>query len=250
MRHAVPPPHTVRAPTPASTRIGGGCAACPSPPPTDRSVPAAKPIMTKSLSRAALAVLALLAACGRSPSGSGGVPADELVFLRTAASAPEVAAVHAEFWAVQGRNSEVRIRYRPGAGESQGEELLRFRVSNNTRLRRPDGSLVAEDDSVRIVIDFPDPSRFQFQFSPSGLRFEGDPAELRVSYAFADPDFNGDGRVDSRDDDFEFGFWRQEAPGQEWTRIGDLRLHDQREVRGDVTGFTGYALAGGTRRSR
>lgn len=203
------------------------------------------------MSRVLFASLALLAACEHSPSGGGGgVETGDLVFLRASSSAPPVAAVHAEFWAVQGENREVRIRYQPRAGQSQGEDLLRFRVSGNTRMRRPDGTALAEDDSIRITIDMPDPSRFEFQFAPSGMRFDREPAELRVSYAFANPDFNGDGRVDGGDDDFEFGFWRREAPGQDWTRIGDLRLHDLEEVRGDITGFTGYALAGGTRQAR
>ncbi|HEX8392979.1 MAG TPA: hypothetical protein VF665_11525 [Longimicrobium sp.] len=201
-------------------------------------------------SRVVLAALALLAACERSPSGGGGVPTEELIFLRASPNAPQVAAVHAELVAVQGQNSEVRLRYQPLPGQSSGEDLLRFRVSGNTRMRRPDGTALRDGESIRITLDFPDPSRFDFRFEPSGMRFENEPAELRVSYAFANPDFNADGRVDARDDDFDFGFWRQEAPGQDWTRIGDLRVKDLEEVRGEITGFTGYALAGGTRQAR
>ncbi len=35
-------------------------------------------------------------------------------------------------------------------------------------------------------------------------------------------------------------------PGQDWERIGSVRLHDLDEVRAEITGFTRYALAGGT----
>jgi hypothetical protein len=198
-----------------------------------------------------LAATALLAgACDRSPSGSsGGVPTDELVFLRAQSAAPPPETAHGEVWAVQGDNAEIRLRRQPLPGQSSGEDLLRFRVSGNTQIRRPDGTALARGDSIRITVDVVDPSRFQYQFAPSGIRFEREPAELRVSYAFANPDFNNDGRVDSRDDDFDFGFWKQEQPGDDWTRIGDLRLHDLKEVRGVIDGFTGYALAGGTRQA-
>ena len=66
-----------------------------------------------------------------------------------------------------------------------------------------------------------------------------------MDYQFAHPDFNGDGEVDDDDEDFEFGWWRQEMPGQHWERIGSVRVHDLTEVRAEIDGFTRYALAGG-----
>ena len=80
----------------------------------------------------------------------------------------------------------------------------------------------------------------------AGREDDGDPAELRVNYEFAHPDYNGDGEVDGDDDDFEFGWWRQEMPGQGWEKIASARVHDLTEVRAEIDGFTRYALAGGT----
>ncbi len=150
------------------------------------------------------------------------------------------------FWAVKGRDADVEIRYVPLPGQSSGERCLRFRLDDDSLLRRPDGSAIRAGDSVRITIRVVDYDQFHFEFLPAGLRFAPEsPAELRISYRFADRDFNGDGVVNSRDEDFEFGFWRQERAGLPWTRIGSARLHDLEEVRADLDGFTRYALAGG-----
>lgn len=62
-----------------------------------------------------------------------------------------------------------------------------------------------------ITIRLVDPSRFMFEFEPAGLKFDPErPAELEVSYARADPDFDDDG---VEDDKLEFDFWRQEREG-------------------------------------
>jgi hypothetical protein len=189
-----------------------------------------------------LALSAALAACGDTSGGDPGVrPGDELVFLRAAAGAPPLATIDTSFVAVAGQDREIRIRY---AG---GEEGLRFELDDESLYARPDGTRFRDGDTVTIRIRQVDAGAFNFEFQPAGLRFsDDDPAELRVSYRFADRDFNGDGRVDGRDDDFDFGWWRQESPGRPWERIGTARLHDLEEVRAELEGFTRYALAGGT----
>jgi hypothetical protein len=98
---------------------------------------------------------------------------------------------------------------------------------------------------VLITITVVDPDLFNFRFEPAGLQFRPDePAELRVSYKWADPDFNGDGRVDDRDEDFDFGFWRQETDTSNWIEMGTVKDADLEELRVDVRGFTKYAMAG------
>lgn len=197
----------------------------------------------KHLLSAALLLAVLAAGCERTPTG---VPADRLVFIRVAPGAPELEAHEVAFWAVKGENREVEIRYRPRPGESSGERCLRFRVPGDALLRDADGRSFRDGDSVRITIRVADYRHFHFEFLPAGLRFDPRrPAELRVAYQFADPDFNGDGVVDGRDEDFEFGFWRQERAGLPWRRIGSVRVRDLEEVRAELDGFTRYALAGG-----
>jgi hypothetical protein len=181
------------------------------------------------------------AACGDPSGGDREVrPAEELVFLRAAADAPPLEDYDVSFVAVAGQDHEVRIDY------VNGEECLRFRLDDESLYARPNGTRFRDGDTVTIRIRVVDTGAFNFEFSPAGLRFDRDePAELRVDYGNAHPDYNGDGRVDAADDDFELGWWRQEMPGRNWERIGSARLHDLTEVRADLEGFTRYALAGG-----
>jgi len=189
-----------------------------------------------------LAFPAALAAC-ESPSGDDGDlrPGEELVFLRPAPGTPPLETYDTSFVAVAGEDHEVRIDYTDGA------ECLRFELDGGSLLRRPDGTRFEAGDTVTIRIRVVDAGYFTFEFQPAGLRFSpGHPARLRANYQFAHPDYNGDGEVDGDDGDFEFGWWRQEMPGQLWERIGSVRRHDLSEVRAELRGFTRYALAGGT----
>ncbi len=197
--------------------------------------------MSNRLFRFALCLLlpVALAACDDPSGGDGGpVPGEELAFLRAAPGAPPLAVNEISFVAVAGQDHDVRIEY------SNGEECLRFRLDDDALTRRPDGTPMNEGDTITIRIRVVDSGYFNFEFQPAGLQFD-EPAELRVNYQFAHPDFNGDGEVDEDDEDFEFGVWRQEMPGQAWEPIGGARLHDLTEVRAELDGFTRYALAGG-----
>ena len=185
-----------------------------------------------------LALPAAFAACEDPDGGEGPVPGDELVFLRAAPGAPQPASLDTSFVATAGEDYELRLRY------ANGEEYLRFEVDKDALTRRPNGARMDEGDTITIRIRVVDTGFFNFEFQPAGLRF-AEPAELRVSYRFANPDFNGDGRVDGDDDRFDFGWWRQEMPGQAWERIGSARVRGLDEVRADIDGFTRYALAGG-----
>ncbi|HEU0012942.1 MAG TPA: hypothetical protein VFQ45_04625 [Longimicrobium sp.] len=202
---------------------------------------------------ALFAALAALSGGCDNPSTPVVLDEDELIFIQAEADAPPLETMQRSFWAVAGENREAEIRYVPvpGYGDDEGEECLTFKVSGNSLLRHPDGRRVQRGDSVLITITVVDPDRFHFDFQPAGLQFDPDhPAELEVDYKWADDDYNGDGEEDEEDEDFEFGWWRQENPGEPWRRVGSVRLRDLNEVRADVNGFTGYALAGGSRSSR
>lgn len=189
---------------------------------------------------ALLVLPAALAACEEPDGGGEYLPGEDLVFLRPAPNAPALKTYDTTFVATKGQDAELRLDYVNGA------ECLRLRLDDDTLLRRPDGTPIRDGESVTIRVRVVDAGYFNFEFQPAGLQFDPDePAELRVDYAFAHPDFNGDGEVDDDDEDFEFGWWRQEMPGQPWERIGSARVHDLTEVRADIDGFTRYALAGG-----
>ncbi len=198
----------------------------------------------------ALALAAAIPACDGSLSGPGKqVSEDELVFARATPGAPPLERYQVSFWAVAGEGREVEIDY-AAVGRYDGDECLEFKVPGNALLFHPDGRRVQRGDSVLITIRVVDPILFNFEFSPSGLRFDPEhPAEMRVFSKWVDRDVNGDGRVDDEDEELDenFAIWKQEAPGQDWFRIGTVRRKDVDEFRAEITGFTKYALATGRR---
>lgn len=191
-----------------------------------------------------------LASCGGGGGPTGPVPTEELIFLRNLPGAPPLERTEVSFWAVAGDNAEVEIRYAPTPDDPDGDEWLEFKVPGNGLLRRPDGRAFARGDSVRITIRVVDPEVFNFEFEPAGLVFDPDhPAELEVSFRYADPDYDGDGDEDEDDEEVDrtFGFWRQEAPGSPWRSIGTVRIDDLEEAEAEIERFSRYALAGGRR---
>ncbi len=196
----------------------------------------------------------LVMACASSdpaPVGPGPdpapVPQAQLNFLRPVSGAT-LRTDSVSFWAVRGENREVEMYYRPRTGSTDSVRFLRFRVRDNSLLRRPDGSAFANRDSVRITIRVLDFSKLITQFAPSGLVFSDvRPAELRLDFGNSDDDYNRDGVVNEVDANIipTFAIWKQEAVGQPWFKLtsavevsGTLR-----EVKADVTSFTNHAVA-------
>lgn len=203
-------------------------------------------LIRRFLPAAALLLAGVLSSCDGAPSGPYEKPASELVFLRAAGDAPALQTDHIEFWAKAGDGIEREIRYSNTAPGYNGDECLEFKIPGNGLYKRPDGSRFQKGDSVLISVRIVDLQHFAFEFQPSGLQFDPDhPAELRISFRWADPDLNGDGVVDDRDRSFSFGIWKQEADGLPWKRITSQRDSDLQEVRADILGFTKYAMAGG-----
>jgi hypothetical protein len=172
--------------------------------------------------------------------------AEQLHFIRPAATAASLPDTAVSFWAKRGQDSELRLYYNSSSGTGTGQEFLRFTVPASALAQRPDGSPIAVGDSVLISVRVIDPSRLIVDFQPSGLKFfTTSPARLRFELAETDSDLNGDGVVNSEDDSLktQLSFWRQEAPGQSWFKVASAVFTDLDEVEADVFGFTGYALA-------
>ncbi len=177
----------------------------------------------------------------------GGTPEVSLQFLKPA-TGTALRTDSVSFWAVKGQDREVAMYYRPNAGRTDSVRFLRFRVRNETLLKRPDGTTFAAGDSVRITIRVKDFSKLITEFSPSGLTFSPlRPAELRLDFKNCDQDFNRDGVVNQADANIvpTFAIWKQEAVGQPWFKLtstvevaGDLS-----EVKADVLSFTAHAIA-------
>lgn len=167
-------------------------------------------------------------------------PEAELNFLRPAANATPLAQKSASFYAVKGEDREIRLFY------TSGEEFLRFKVSDDALDRYPDGSVIADGDSVLISLTVTDTVRLIVDFQPAGLKFSpSEPAELKIRYAETDDDIDDDGDVDGEDSALELtlAIWKQEIPGALWERIGSVVVEELDEVEADITSFTRYAIA-------
>ena len=192
--------------------------------------------------------LAALLACSDSSSpgddGESKPPAD-LNIVGLPDDAPPLYNPEASFYAVKGQNAEARIYFQNDQG-GPGEEYLRLRVDGPTLQARPDGTPIAEGDSVLITIRVVDPAQMLFEMEPSGLTFSAaDPAELKIRYVEVHGDLNDDGHVDGTDDDIEslIAIWRQETPSDPFVRVGTAVAKDLKEADAELTGFSRYALA-------
>jgi len=118
-------------------------------------------------------------------------------------------------------------------------------VRQRSLWRRPDGSLIAQGDSVLITLTLVDPVHLIVDCQPSGLLFSPhDPARLKFSYADVDDDLNGDGVVNATDSALTrvLSVWRQETPTSPWILVPSTTTGSF-DVEADIGGFTGYAIA-------
>ncbi len=213
----------------------------------------------------ALILAALTAGCGTEsglstsglpPVDSGGssvggptgveVPSGQLNLVTAAPTAPGLAQKVVSFYAVRGQDREAFIWYHAKPGQPDSAKLVRFKVPKSSLLTRPDGSVIANGDSLLISMTVADTVSGIVDMQPSGLIFSaGKPAKLTLWYLEADPDFNHDGSVDSTDARIKRGLsiWRQELSTDPWEQLRTINDTTADDVETDVSGFTRYAVA-------
>jgi len=151
------------------------------------------------------------------------------------------------FIATKGQDAEQKIYFEDSQG-NQGQEYMRFRVRSGSLLRRPDGSLINDGDTVHITITVVNPDSIQFDFQPAGLQFDPQhPADLQVEYEECGDDLDDDGNSGTPQDvqiENAMAVWRQHLPGDPYTQLTSLS-HDEdfNEIEVDVFGFSRFALA-------
>jgi hypothetical protein len=201
------------------------------------------------------ALLAAGAACASDPGGNGGtgpgptdstVSGDSLDFLRAAVTAPPFAERTIGFYAVRGETREIRLMYRPKAGQADSVEFARFRVDAQSLVNDSAGNPIANGDSILITLGIQDTLHLITEFRPSGLVFNPTkPARLWLKFGEADPDLNSDGSVTAADTTLllSLRIWKQERPADPWTLVPSTVDLPSQDVEADIKGFTRFAVA-------
>ena len=167
------------------------------------------------------------------------------VFLHPAAGAPSIANPVVSFYAKKGEDRSVQMVYHLAAGQKDSTVFIDLRVPARALAYRPDGTPFAVGDSVLITITLVDPTRLIADFEPIGLRFSPDrPAHLKISYAEADSDLNGDGTVNATDRRLtsQLRIWGQESAGDPWFGLNSVVDQGVHEVEAELGGFTSYSI--------
>lgn len=196
------------------------------------------PVMHAAL---ALVVLSCTDSTGPESRSSG-----QLRLLHAVPGAPTLAVTDTSFYAVKGKATSVEIWYHAKPGQTDSLKFIEFRVGASSLERRPDGSAIAQGDSVQITITATDASHMMIDFQPSGLRFSpDDPPVLRMFWGACGEDLNYDGVVDAYDVSIaqQISIWRQEDTSKPWFKLSSAVAPALKEVDAQLSGFTGYAIS-------
>jgi hypothetical protein len=170
----------------------------------------------------------------------------DLRLLTVSPTAPALATTIASFYAVKGKNAGIDLYYRARPGRNDSTKFVEFRLGGASLDRRPDGTTIADGDSVLITLTVVNPTNLIVDFQPSGLTFSSkDPARLKMFFGECGDDLNRDGQVTSADDAIQqqLSIWRQETPLAPWIKVSSLVVKDNKEIDAELGGFTGYAVA-------
>ncbi len=209
--------------------------------------PAAMTVLRTTPRLLATLLLAVgLASCGESTAPGGGTrPPAQLRIIELAVNAPPLEADSVSFVATKGQGAEQRINFLLPGGER--EEYLRFTLDGASLLARPDGTPIANGDTVHITLKVVDPRKVLFEFRPEGLKFDpAHPAKLRIDYGEANKDYNQDGIEGDAGDQVaenQFAIWRQPRVGDDFIQLGSFLSKDLEEIEAELTGFSRYAIA-------
>ena len=183
----------------------------------------------------------------------------ELHILEQSLSAPPLETYDTYFRVCRNKARTFRIRYavleldpfyamadRERRGSETTDVFLELHIPRGSLERWPDGRPFGSSECVwvRVMVDR---KGMVAEFSPAGIKFDTErPAQLRVWYKNANPDVNGDGVVDHRDQeifDHEIGLWRLPHSDEPWYQIGAVHYRDAYRLEAELWQFSHYAVA-------
>ena len=185
------------------------------------------------------ALLTAVAACSDSSGGNITKPGGALTYLHIAPTAPPLCADSVGGWAVKGgANFELALVFGTISHPCpDGRDFLRLKIETEGLQSLPNGTPIATGDSVFISVVWAGGDSVLFRLEPSGLVLSAsNPAELHINY----------GETEESDDETvlqQAAIWRQEQPGDDFTRLSSTRHQDSSEIETRLNGFSRYAIA-------
>jgi len=185
------------------------------------------------------ALFAGLAACSGNSGGDLTKPGNDLTYLHIAQTAPPLCADSVGGWAVKGgTNFELALIFGTISHPCpDGRDFLRLKIETEGLQSLPNGTPIATGDSVFISVIWAGGDSVLFRLEPSGLVLNpSNPAELRINYGETE---------ESEDENVlrQVAIWRQELPGDPFTRLSSTRHEDSSEFETRLNGFSRYAIA-------
>jgi hypothetical protein len=165
--------------------------------------------------------------------------------LRFKTDAPPLEQYSVSVYAKKGQATSLSLYFK-GAGGGRGEEYARLVIPSGALAERPNGTRIAVGDSVLITVSVPDRSLLLLRMEPHGLKFDArSPARLTMSYRHADPDLNGDGRVNLVDTliELRLSIWRQPTLIDLFTQLTSILDRANKSVSATLPGFSQYVIA-------
>jgi hypothetical protein len=148
------------------------------------------------------------------------------------------------FWAYTNQASSAEIDYL--ASDSSWQPYVTLSIPAGALFRRPDGSSFGLVDSIPVSMSV-DSTQVYVQVEPTGLKFNWlNPATLKIWYAGADPDLNGDGLVNFLDSWIEhwlLGVWVQEDSLDPWSLVSSVQNLLEKSFTAQLRHFSGYAVS-------
>lgn len=190
-------------------------------------------------------ILVLALACSDTSGPVQTKPSADLTVIRLPQGHPQLYSDTVSFLAVKGQSAEGAIFFADQEGQPE-DEYLRLKLNGQSLKALPDGTPMADGDTVRITLRVVNSDSILFQFEPSGLAFNPDhPAELQIHYSRCEGDFNDDGHVNNEDTTIldQLAIWRQPLLSDSYTRLSSVRVEEDSEIEAELTGFSRYAIA-------